>query len=1449
MIIYNNGTPVLNIEVDDNSYCYKSIMGENALTLYFSLAEHVEIPVGSYCTFENETYTLLRPEALKMQHTRCFEYTVTMESVQSKAKIWKFRNPVDGRLKFPLTAKPHEHLQMFVDNMNRKDSGWTVGECIDGVETLVSYDHAFCWDALSQMAETFSTEFEIVGKEVSLHKVEYNKDSPLPLSYGRGNGFKPGIGRTNYNEQPPIKTVYVEGGDRNIDYSTYGNSTLLLPKSQTIRYDGEHFEDEEGYDASSSRLYGSDEQGYCVQRLDPATSNIAEESIDCTSIYPKYEGRITSVITVDADKHFYDFRDTNIPLSLDFSAYQIEGEKMTVVFQDGMLAGREFEVNYYHTASGGKQSRRFEIIPQDIDGMTMPGGDFIPRAGNTYAIFNCRLPQAYINTYDEEGDPKQGAEWELMRYAVRYLYDHEEQTFTFNGTLDGIWAKKDWANIGGKILLGGYVLFTDARFQQEGVKIRIIGVKKYINNPYSPEIELSNNTVSGGFSTSLKKIESQEVVMEENHKESIQFTKRRFRDAQETISMIESALLENFSASVNPITVQTMAMLVGDESLQYQFIDSIQTLNVVAHNVTYDSSTQQLTAPSGLFQHMTLGINTLSNQHSSADYQFWEVGAFTSAQLSADKKYYLYIKADKSSTKGVANYSQFYLSETAKPMEGTGADTGYYFFLYGILNSEYEGERSFVPLYGYTEVLPGRITTERIVSGNGESYFDMVNNALKLGELLKFNVNGDGKLTLKGTFVQSTGSNISSPIGCWRGAYDPSLTYYKGDEVTYEFGGVTSTYRYIYDTGSSTVPTNTTYWQVIAQGSQGNSVSIKGRFSKHYADMSAWYADTHGDWEVSLVDAYDAQASMYTYAIAYIPVGSQYQITDIPCSPGDSFVRDSDGHLWTAGEQSWMDIGQFRGQDGQKGNYTEYRYQVNGSTVRPTTQPTTELNPSGWSTQMPTVTASLKYVWVISAQKSGDGQTLLSNWSTAVRMSGADGVNGTNGTDGADGTDGRSITGVLEQYAVSSDNTTAPESGWQTTMPAMTAELKYLWNRTITIYSSAPTEEVSNAVVIGMYSEDGVGIASITEYYLASSQPQVTKSTSGWSTAIQYPTEQAPYLYNYERITYTDGRTQETDIALLGHYGKDGAKGADALPVAVCYRGTYGANKAYYGNSSRVDVVKYNNAYYVARTDAPGGAGGFTNITPTNDNYWNPFGGSFESVATDLLLAELANIGGFIFRRSRIESQMLSDGTTTDGTTTKSPMIYLNGQNGEASFAGGKVLFNSDGTVNIAGGKFTVDSGGNVALNDITANNGLFNGRINVSGGLRQTVKRITNIQAEKQDDDIGNMTMQDSIIYVRYNYGSELNNQYRLRLTFRGWGEGGQSQYDGQRFTIINASQRDEKTQTFDGRTWTLIYGYYIDFYDQYGNLQGSIPPGETRDLLYISDGHSIGNSDWILF
>lgn len=962
MKIFNQlGYKVLDIEVDDNSYRHRVIMGEHSLTLYYSLPEHVELPVGSYCEFQGETFTLERPEAFKMKHSRYFEYTVTMEAPEAKAKIWKFRNTVDGRLKFSLTAKPVEHLQMFVDNMNRRDKGWTVGDCIDGVEQCINYDHAFCLDALKQQASEFKTEYEFKGKRVSLKKVEYNKTYPLPLSYGRGNGFKSGVGRTNTGEQPPVEILYVQGGTDNLDPSKYGASELRLPKSQQLGFDGEHFDTEDGFNQDSSRLYITDEDGLSIRRYDKQLASLAEDSLDCSSISPKRVGEVSKVITVDAETNFYDFTDTTIPETLNFEDCLIEGETMTVIFQTGMLAGREFEVKYYHEAKTvrgvKKEARRFELVPQEIDGQTMPNETFKPREGDKYAVFNCMMPDAYIC----DNKTKKGASWDMFREAVKYLFDNEDTKLTFTGELDGIWAKKDWLNIGGRIVLGGFIRFTDPRFQPDPVLVRITGIKDYINKPYSPVIELSNTTVSGGVSSTLKELQSQEVLIEDNQRAALQFTKRRFRDARETIAMLEASLLDNFTGSISPIAVQTMSLLVGDESLQFRFVSSRTNPVQVAHAITWDNEQKQLTAEAGIIQHMTLGISSLSSSHDTSEYRFWDVEEYMSGRIEeGEKKFYLYAKVSETGQTG-----SFLLSETAIKM---GQVSGFYHLLVGVLNSEYDGERSFVTLYGFTEVLPGRVTTDRVVSGDGQSYFDMIANALKLGNKLSFNTQGDGLLRLRGTLVQNEGGD-ESYIGCYRGVWNAAYVYYNGDEVTFTANGLTSTYRYVYATPSRGVPpTIVTYWQVVAAGAKGDagkdgtSVKILGTLSS---------------------------------------------TTELPTSgntQGDGYLINGELYVWDGSK--WNNVGSIKGDKGDTGDkgddgmdapYYEIRYAKNGSTTSAPSLTKTALNPSGWTTTQPSVSTGY-YLWMTIAKKTADGSSLIEQWSNPIRITPYDGTDGKNGS-------------------------------------------------------------------------------------------------------------------------------------------------------------------------------------------------------------------------------------------------------------------------------------------------------------------------------------------------------------------------------------------------------------------------------------------------------------------
>lgn len=723
MRIYDKtGEVLLDIPVDDDSYRYRAIAQAKKVELRYSLVDHVELPTGAYIEYQGERYTLWYPSDFKKEGTRVFDYTVTFGGNEEILKKYKYKLLSDKpyKLKFVMTATPRMFVELLVDNLNLYDSGWTVGTVIEAPEKLLSFNHEKCWAVLGRLAEEFDTEFEIVGKTINLRKVEYYRDAPLKLSYGKGNGFLPGVGRTNQGNNLPVEILYVQGGERNIDYSVYGSQTLLLPKSQELEYQG--------------RRYKTDKDGMYVTRADRPLSSYNEDSYDASDIYPSRVGTVSETDTEPGedtdgnDVTFYNFYDSSVPANLNFEDCLIAGQTMTVIFQTGRLAGREFDVKYVH------DGRKFEIVSSEQDGMTLPNASLYPEVGDKYAVFNISLPAAYVC----DNATKTGASWDMFREAVRYLYEREERQFTFIGELDGIWAKKNWLAIGAKLVPGGYVDFSDPQFQPDGILIRITGVRDHINRPHSPELELSNTPVGGFLSDELGKLESEEVVNDKRYKEALQFTKRRYRDAIEAQEMLEVAF-DNYSKGIDPIWVRTMSLLVGDESLQFRFVNSKTAPVTVMPDFRYDDNTGVFTAPALILQHMTLGISDIKESHKPSEYQYWDMGAYTSPYLGDYGKLYLYAKCGKSGGKGT-----FEMSGSPHKFE----EDGYYYFLTGLLGSQFDGARSFVTVYGFTEILPGRVTVDRIVSTDGNTYF-ILNK-------------GDGSGEFHGRMVFTAGSGLKN---------------------------------------------------------------------------------------------------------------------------------------------------------------------------------------------------------------------------------------------------------------------------------------------------------------------------------------------------------------------------------------------------------------------------------------------------------------------------------------------------------------------------------------------------------------------------------------------------------------------------------------------------------------------------------------------------------------
>lgn len=149
-----------------------------------------------------------------------------------------------------------------------------------------------------------------------------------------------------------------------------------------------------------------------------------------------------------------------------------------------------------------------------------------------------------------------------------------------------------------------------------------------------------------------------------------------------------------------------------------------------------------------------------------------------------------------------------------------------------------------------------------------------------------------------------------------------------------------------------------------------------------------------------------------------------------------------------------------------------------------------------------------------------------------------------------DGAAGRAVTGITEYYKATNSDAEMPvptsDSGWSTNPNVSNwgATDKYLWNYEKVTYSSGTTVERTKPQIVAIWTKDGKGIDSITNYYKITSSDTPPSRPSvdggdGWDDDPTAPGE-GEYLWNYEKVSYTDGSVFRSDVQLIGHVGKDG---------------------------------------------------------------------------------------------------------------------------------------------------------------------------------------------------------------------------------------------------------------------------------------------------------------------
>ena len=193
---------------------------------------------------------------------------------------------------------------------------------------------------------------------------------------------------------------------------------------------------------------------------------------------------------------------------------------------------------------------------------------------------------------------------------------------------------------------------------------------------------------------------------------------------------------------------------------------------------------------------------------------------------------------------------------------------------------------------------------------------------------------------------------------------------------------------------------------------------------------------------------------------------------------------------------------------------------------------------SGWSTSVPTMTATNKYLWNYEKFTFTDNTTAT----TTPKIIGIYGDKGATGATGTQGATGNGIKSITNYYlaTASGSGVSASTSGWTTTVQAITASKKYLWNYEVVTYTNGSTYQ-SAPCIIGVYGDKGAtgatGATGPSGIIVSSTAPSNPKVGQLWQTASGQPIKRwdgSRWVIHYIAVENLDVQTLSAIVANLG---------------------------------------------------------------------------------------------------------------------------------------------------------------------------------------------------------------------------------------------------------------------------------------------------------------------------
>lgn len=676
--------------------------------------------MGDQIDVYGKTYTLNQLPGIKKTGNRSFEYTLTFEGVQYELIDVQFLLPDDTVLD-SFTGDLEDFLGILIGNLTRVYPGkWVLGVFPANTEyKTLTYTEKNCLEVLQDLCEQYSTEFEITQANGvrTLNIKTAGVNFPYTFRYGRTGGLYE-LTRQNINSKNVVTRLYVYGGSSNLG-DKYRYTRLCLPgKAKNASYIE---------DTAAIAAYG-----------------LKENTKIFDDIRPERYGEVTA-----AGSAYYAFKDATMNFDLNEkdsagnTKWLIDGATAKVKFTTGNLAGYEFDIHKYDHAT-----KEIQVVPfTDENGMKFPSetsAAFQFGIGDKYFFTDINLPDAY----------KTDAENELLAEGNKAIAEYSQPQVQYGLSIDENFIRQfaGELTVVNLFAVGDYIPVED---EDIGVNksVRITAFTRDLLREYKYNITLGDSVTKTTITRVIEDLQKIDNVIEINDLADPSKARRNWKASQEVLANVFDPEGHYYSEKIKPLSIETTMLAAGARSQQFVLQNTMFEPN-------YEGNPNTVKVVGGMLVHYTIAETVKS----------WQLNTATFSNLVSGTVYYIYARCQKTGTAG-----NIVFDTVQRAVDG---DPTYYYFLIGSLSSvitDTNGNRParlIALTYGATTINGRFITTGRIQSVDGQTYFDL--DAGEIGGNIKF-VSTDGSI--------KDVSDLEAMIGDENKVYttQPTPPYKKGD--------------------------------------------------------------------------------------------------------------------------------------------------------------------------------------------------------------------------------------------------------------------------------------------------------------------------------------------------------------------------------------------------------------------------------------------------------------------------------------------------------------------------------------------------------------------------------------------------------------------------------------------------------------------------------------------